>query len=78
MNSIVEIKRFTHLVIKQEDVNKYLTERKAKKFNKLIEEINRGRVKDGKGYNNYYVCNEDEPYANDVITTILHGELLKQ
>ena len=27
--------------------------------------------------NKYYVCNQDEPYADKVITTILEGEALK-
>ena len=27
--------------------------------------------------NKYYVCNQDEPYANKVIATILEGEAIK-
>lgn len=28
--------------------------------------------------NRYYVCNQDEPYADKVIATILAGELAKE
>jgi hypothetical protein len=33
-----------------------------------------GAVNKGHTHNKYYVCNQDEPYADDIITAILEGE----
>ena len=40
-----------------------------KEYNDLVNLTNAAGV--GK---QFYVCNKDEPYAEDVISTILHGE----
>ena len=46
-------------------------------ISKVEELINRERSKQDKppiGANKYYVCNQDEPYADKVIQIILNGE----
>lgn len=76
--TMVEIKRFTHLVLKKDDIEKYLSKRQQKKLRKFEEIIVNGRQSIGKnGYNEYYICNEDEPYASKVMVTILEGEMGK-
>jgi hypothetical protein len=76
--NMVEIKRYTHLVLKYDDIDTYLSKRQQKKLRKLEEVIRSGRYAMGKKINNeYYVCNEDEPYASKVMVTILEGEMEK-
>lgn len=60
-------KKFT--VLKDEDINKYLTETEKAIFNELRNKIMFSRRDiDGKSSNNeYMVINKDEPYANKVI-----------
>lgn len=77
MRRLVEVKGITHKVLKNDDVEKYLSKRQKKQLEKIEAAIYTGRLNDSKKYNNYIVCNEDEPYANDVLTTILQGELNK-
>ena len=69
------IKDNTHIVIKREDILKYLTNNQIKYFDAILNTIADGRKKDGKKTDNsYYVCNTDEPYANKVLKVILEGE----
>lgn len=49
---------------------KHLVEQKAHHVDLLREVIRKMNLPDNK----YYVCNQDEPYAKDVIKTILEGE----
>jgi hypothetical protein len=64
----------THIVIKRDDVNKYLTDSDRYELVMLLNKIDIGRQKDGKKLNSYYVCNTDEPYADNVLGVILDGE----
>lgn len=68
----------THIVIKIEDVMKYLTEVEQKSLEVITHTISKGRAEDGKNPNNkYYICNEDEPYAEMVKGVIIGGEYAK-
>jgi len=52
-----------YLVLKYDDINKYLSEAEWEEFRELLGRIWNGRKQDGKPYNTYVVVNEDEPYA---------------
>lgn len=68
----------THIVIKKEDARKYLTEAEYRSLEQILNSIIRGREKDGKmPVNRYYICNEDEPYAEMVRGVIVGGEYVK-
>jgi len=71
------MKTNTHIVIKTEDIFKYLTDNQIKHLDAILNTIADGRKKDGKNPNNsYYICNTDEPYADEVLKVILskvHG-----
>ena len=69
----------THIVIKREDALKYLTEVEYQTLEQLQNKISSGRAKDKKKpFNNYYVCNTDEPYAEVVRGVIVGGEAVKE
>lgn len=69
------IKENTHIVIKRDDVNKYLTVNQIKYLDAVLNAIADGRKKDGKKTDaSYYICNTDEPYADKVLGVILDGE----
>lgn len=55
------MKTNTHIVIKREDIFKYLTDNQIKYLNAILNTIADGRKKDGKKTDNsYYICNTDE------------------
>ena len=65
----------THIVIKREDIFKYLTDNQIKNLDDVLNTIADGRKKDGKKpVNSYYICNKDEPYADEVLEVILKAE----
>ena len=69
------MKTNTHIVIKREDISKYLTDNQIKYLDAVLNTIADGRKKDGKKTDNsYYICNTDEPYANEVLEVILKAE----
>lgn len=69
------MKTNTHIVIKREDVEKYLSVTQKMHLSTILQLIAQGRLKDGKVCsNNYYICNTDEPYANEVLEVILRAE----
>lgn len=69
----------SHLVLKNSDIEKYLTIEEMNTLQGLIIKIGRGRMLDRKPpINEYYICNLDEPYAAQVSQTIIHGELDKE
>lgn len=69
------MKANTHIVIKREDVLKYLTDNQIRYLDAVLNTIADGRKKDGKKPNNsYYICNTDEPYADKVLEVILKAE----
>ena len=56
------------IVIKNEDISTYLTMGEAKSLGFCLDNINDGRVLDGKNPNNkYLVINVDEPYAPEIV-----------
>ena len=72
------MKTNTHIVIKREDALKYLTDNQIGYLDEILNVIAGGRKKDGKkAINSYYICNIDEPYANEVNKVILKGECEK-
>lgn len=65
----------THIVIKKEDVLKYLEEPEQIALENMLLKISEGRAGDKKRpVNNYYICNTDEPYAEVVHGVIAGGE----
>lgn len=71
-------KKNTHLVVKIEDILKYLEEPEQITLEEMLNKISRGRAKDNKNpCNNYYVVNKDEPYAEVVHGIIIGGEAVK-
>lgn len=72
------IKENAYIVIKKDDVEKYLSKDDIQFIDNILEKIDDGRLKDNKHpYNTYYVCNTDEPYADAVYKVIIGGEALK-
>ena len=62
------------LVLKTADIEHYLNYNQKLEFQDCLRAIKRGREIEKKpGVNKYYVCNRDEPYAEDVIRLILQG-----
>lgn len=75
MDSIFRNGCNTHLVLKASDIDKYLSASDIDKLRKVLLKIEKGRESDGKtACNSYYICNHDEPYADNVINVILDGE----
>ena len=67
--------RITHTVIKNSDVDKYLSVEQTNNLIDILQTICQGRKKDGKPTDNeYIICNMDEPYANEVLTVIRKAE----
>ena len=73
-----EIKKGTHIVLKVDDIKKYLNDSQQGALSSFIKTINNGRVNDKKGLNDYYVCNVKEPYADKVYEIIINGEIAKE
>lgn len=68
----------THIVIKKEDVLKYLEEPEQIALEEMLYRISRSRTEDNKNpFNKYYVVNKDEPYAEVVHGVIMGGEAVK-
>lgn len=63
-----------YVVLKVDDVKKYLGREGFATLVILNESIVNGRESDGKKQNEYIVCNQDEPYAEKVWQAILDGE----
>ena len=70
---------YTHIVLKREDIFKYLEEPEQVALDVMMEKIMCGREEDGKKrLNSYYVVNKDEPYAEVVHGVIMGGEAVKE
>lgn len=68
----------THVVIKREDILKYLAEPEQEALEDMLNKIIRGRASDMKTpVNHYYVVNKDEPYAEVIHGIIIGGEAVK-
>lgn len=69
----------THLVVKMDDIRRYLSTDQLYALDGIVRSIESGRMEDGKNPSNtYYICNTDEPYAKDVENIILEGEKEKE
>ena len=69
----------THLVIKYEDIEKYLTDDMKTSLQSMLSTIETRRTYAGKTpINEYYICNKDEPYAMQVEDIILKEEAEKK
>lgn len=63
------------VVIKKEDVMKYLNEQEQVLIGDILTKISKCREENGrKPMNHYYVVNIDEPYAEVVKRIIIDGE----
>lgn len=51
-----------------------LSEEDQQKLKSVLEKIASERKAKGKEVNNYYVCNQDESYAEKVFNVIIEGE----
>lgn len=71
---MTDIKENTHIVIKCDDIIKYLSEKQKHDLDSILLTINTRRVKEGKPINNYLVINKDEPYAKIIQETIISNE----
>ena len=67
----MKIKENTHLVIKRKLINERLCKKDRELFYALLDMITK------ENYNEYIICNKDEPYADKVLQTILQGEAEK-
>lgn len=71
---MTEIKNNTHFIIKCDDV-KYLSKTQSKHLLVILARIASCRMREKKNpINDYYICNKDEPYADEVLKVILRGE----
>lgn len=71
----VEIHEDKFIVVKKEDVQKYLSKSDMVILNVLLGKIIEGRAEEGKSTDNkYLVVNRDEKYADKVLQIILDGE----
>jgi len=65
----MQIKNDTYLVIKREWLSQRLTPKEMYMFDFLVDKILSKRPA-----HSYYICNVDEPYADEVFNVILKGE----
>ena len=75
---MIENKKDMYIVIKKEDMRKYLTTKEIYTLDIMLCKIHNGRLDDNKHpINTYHVCNTDESYADAVHKVIIGGEALK-
>ena len=76
---MAEKKYNTHLVIKNEDIEKYLSQEMQEDLEDIINTLKYNKEMAGEDTDKgYYIVNIDEPYADDILQLILKGEDLKQ
>lgn len=64
-----------YFVLKLDDLAEYTTPGDRAFLDKIAHKVSAYRRVNGKEpHNRYIVCNQDEPYAEDVWRVILHGE----
>lgn len=71
---MAEVINDKYIVIKTEDAEKYLDDFERGQLEMICRRIAKRREADGKAVNAYWVCNQDEPYADKVLQVILDGE----
>lgn len=62
------------LVFNISDVIHYLNSGEITMLTALHGKIENSRIRNGENVNSYWVCNQDEPYADEIIQIILQGE----
>ena len=67
----MKIKENTHLVIKRKLINERLCKKDRELFYALLDLITK------ENYNEYIICNKNEPNADKVLQIILQGEAEK-
>jgi len=68
----------THTVLKNDDIDKALSEDEISQLDVLIVKVCTYRKQHGKEWQPiYYIVNKDEPYSNIVLEIIRLGELAK-
>lgn len=61
-----------YLVVKNEDLHKYLSDNERRLLCDILNKISVGRYYDGKPKEDkYYVCNSDEEYSDEIREIIL-------
>lgn len=66
----------THLVLKIADAEQYLTDWELGMLEDICKKIEAGRLQDRKKIGNeYYICNKDEPYADEIRDIIETNEM---
>jgi recombinational DNA repair protein RecR len=58
------------MVLKYDDIDKYLTKTQLEQLTDIISSINNGRLSEKKRINKYIICNMDEPYSAAVLNII--------
>lgn len=71
----MERKNNTHIIVKLDDAENYLTVAEKVRLQNILRRIEDGRRADNKEFRNQYlIVNMDEPYAEGVLQLILLGE----
>lgn len=72
--------KFVTLIIPNKDYKEFIKRSPEVEplLNNIEDAYNKFRFWKGKKLNTYIICNQDEPYAEDVWQTILQGEKNKQ
>lgn len=65
------------VVFNNKDINRYLDENEQRSLSHFYQKVYNGRMKEGKPINSYIVCNEDEPYSNEIWEVLKNGEAKK-
>jgi predicted RNA-binding protein len=77
--SYFELKENTHIVIKREDVLTLVTSEEAVQLANILQKIEEKRLEQGRKIKqSYYVINQDEPYARQILNVIMNGEITKK
>lgn len=73
-----KIKKNSHIIIKIQDTLDYCTGKQRDNLLDVMASVIVGRRKDNKiEENEYFICNTDEPYAQEVFDVIKNGEMKK-
>lgn len=69
-----EKKFYKYLVLKNEDIKKYLDPTMQGQLNLMLNIVERARMEEGKESHEYLVCGTHEPYCQEVVEVFLkHG-----
>ncbi len=71
---MVEIKKNTHIVCKDDDAREYLTVTEYEILKKLLHKVKCAKFAAKGVVSEYLIVNKDEPYADKIQQDILEGE----